>query len=51
MRLLILSQYYKPDPISKHVELTQELRQWGHMVSALTGFRIHFDTSTRLRTS
>ena len=38
MRVLILSQYYKPEPIPKPVELAQELRQRGHIVSVLTGF-------------
>ncbi len=38
MRLLILSQYYQPEPIPKPVELAQELKQRGHSVSVLTGF-------------
>lgn len=38
MRILILSQYYKPEPIPKPVELAVELRRRGHSVTVITGF-------------
>jgi glycosyltransferase involved in cell wall biosynthesis len=38
MRVLILSQYYDPEPILKPGELAQELRRRGHEVSVVTGF-------------
>ena len=38
MRILILSQYYKPEPIPKPVELAHYLKQRGHKVSVLCGF-------------
>ena len=38
MRVLILSQYYKPEPIPKPVELAEELRRRGHDVTVVTGF-------------
>ena len=38
MRLLILSQYYKPEPIPKPAELAQALRQHGDDVTVITGF-------------
>lgn len=38
MRVLILSQYFEPEPIPKPVELARELRNRGHEVSVLTGF-------------
>lgn len=37
MRILILSQYYTPEPIPKPVELAQALNQRGHTVSVVTG--------------
>lgn len=37
MRVLILSQYYKPEPIPKPVELASELAAHGHDVYVLTG--------------
>lgn len=38
MRVLILSQYYKPEPIPKPVELAQALREAGDEVTVVTGF-------------
>lgn len=38
MRVLILSQYYQPEPIPKPADLAQELRRRGHSVSVLTGY-------------
>lgn len=38
MRVLILSQYYKPEPIPKPSELAEYLRDKGHAVSVVTGF-------------
>ncbi|MCK4830794.1 glycosyltransferase family 4 protein, partial [bacterium] len=38
MHILILSQYYDPEPIPKPVELAQELQRLGHKVSVVTGF-------------
>ena len=38
MRVLILSQYYKPEPVPKPGELAEELRRRGHDVTVLTGF-------------
>lgn len=38
MRVLILSQYYKPEPIPKPVELAQALQQCGDEVTVITGF-------------
>lgn len=38
MRVLILSQYYKPEPVPKPEELAQELSKRGHAVAVLTGF-------------
>ena len=37
MRVLILSQYYKPEPIPKPAELAEELCRKGHSVSVVTG--------------
>ena len=37
MRILILSQYYDPEPIPKPAELAEELARRGHQVSVLTG--------------
>lgn len=37
MRVLILSQYYKPEPIPKLAELAEELSRKGHSVSVVTG--------------
>ncbi|MDA2928563.1 glycosyltransferase family 4 protein [Acidobacteria bacterium AH-259-O06] len=36
--MLILSQYYDPEPIPKPAELAQELKRRGHTVSVITGF-------------
>jgi glycosyltransferase involved in cell wall biosynthesis len=38
MRILILSQYYKPEPIPKPSELAHALRQQGDKVTVITGF-------------
>ena len=38
MHILILSQYYDPEPIPKPVELARELKFLGHEVSVVTGF-------------
>jgi colanic acid biosynthesis glycosyl transferase WcaI len=38
MRILILSQYYPPEPIPKAADLARELSQRGHVVSVLTGY-------------
>ena len=38
MRVLILSQYYDPEPVPKPAELAQELRRRGHEVEVITGF-------------
>lgn len=38
MRVLILSQYYTPEPVPKPSELAEALARRGHMVSVLTGF-------------
>lgn len=38
MRLLILSQYYRPEPVPKPAELAEELARRGHQVSVLTGY-------------
>jgi len=38
MRVLILSQYYKPEPIPKPAELAEDLSHKGHSVSVVTGF-------------
>ena len=38
MRVLILSQYYSPEPVPKPSELAEELARRGHQVSVLTGF-------------
>lgn len=38
MRILILSQYYAPEPIAKPVDLAQALRLCGDDVSVVTGF-------------
>jgi colanic acid biosynthesis glycosyl transferase WcaI len=37
MRILILSQYYDPEPVPKPGELARELRERGHEVEAITG--------------
>ncbi len=37
MRVLILSQYYKPEPIPKPAELAEELAHKGYSVSVVTG--------------
>ena len=37
MRVLILSHYYKPEPIPKPAELAEELVRRGHTVTVLTG--------------
>ena len=38
MNVLILSQYYDPEPVPKPAELALALRQRGHSVRAITGF-------------
>lgn len=38
MRVLILSQYYAPEPVPKPSELADALRRRGHDVSVLTGY-------------
>jgi len=38
MRVLILSQYYAPEPVPKPSELASALRLRGHEVSVLTGY-------------
>ena len=38
MRVLILSQYYTPEPVPKPSELAQALVERGHGVSVLTGY-------------
>ena len=38
MRVLILSQYYAPEPVPKPSELAEALRQRGHQVAVLTGY-------------
>lgn len=38
MRVLVLCQYYRPEPIFKAVELAEELKRRGHSVSVITGF-------------
>lgn len=38
MRVLILSQYYAPEPVPKPSELAEALVRRGHQVSVLTGF-------------
>lgn len=38
MRVLILSQYYHPEPVPKPMELAQALTEYGHTVSVITGF-------------
>ncbi|HET8772648.1 MAG TPA: glycosyltransferase family 4 protein [Thermoanaerobaculia bacterium] len=38
MRVLILSQYYDPEPVPKAGELARELRDRGHDVEVITGF-------------
>jgi glycosyltransferase involved in cell wall biosynthesis len=38
MNILILSQYYDPEPIPKPGDLARELRRRGHRVTVLTGY-------------
>lgn len=38
MHVLILSQYFDPEPIRKPIELAEELYLLGHKVSVITGF-------------
>ena len=38
MRILILSQYYEPEPLPKPSDLAQALAERGHVVSVVTGF-------------
>lgn len=38
MRVLILSQYYTPEPVPKPSELAEALARRGHTVSVLTGY-------------
>jgi colanic acid biosynthesis glycosyl transferase WcaI len=37
VRVLVLAQYYFPDPIPKPAEVAEELQRRGHQVSTLTG--------------
>lgn len=38
MRVLVLCEYYRPEPVFKAVELAEELKRRGHSVSVITGF-------------
>jgi putative colanic acid biosynthesis glycosyltransferase WcaI len=38
VHVLILSQYYDPEPVPKPAELAQSLQQKGHQVTVITGF-------------
>jgi colanic acid biosynthesis glycosyl transferase WcaI len=38
MRVLVLSQYYDPEPVPKAGELARALRDRGHSVQVITGF-------------
>jgi len=38
MRVLVLSQYYAPEPVPKPAELAQALAERGHSVAVVTGF-------------
>jgi colanic acid biosynthesis glycosyl transferase WcaI len=38
MRVLILSQYYSPEPVPKPAEMADALMRRGHQVSVLTGY-------------
>jgi colanic acid biosynthesis glycosyl transferase WcaI len=38
MRILILSQYYQPEPVPKSTELAAALTEFGHEISVITGF-------------
>jgi glycosyltransferase involved in cell wall biosynthesis len=38
MKVLVLSQYYDPEPVPKAAELARALRDAGHEVRAITGF-------------
>lgn len=38
MKVLVLSQYYDPEPVPKAAELARALRDGGHSVRAITGF-------------
>ena len=38
MRILILSQYYDPEPVPKPAELAEALTERGHEVAVVTGF-------------
>jgi hypothetical protein len=38
MRVLLLTQYYAPEPVDKFTDLARGLRQRGHQVEVITGF-------------
>ena len=38
MKILILTQYYKPEPLPKAAELAESLSQRGHEITIITGF-------------
>jgi colanic acid biosynthesis glycosyl transferase WcaI len=38
MRVLLLTQYYAPEPVTKFTELARGLRERGHQVEVITGF-------------
>lgn len=38
MRIMILSQYYDPEPVAKPGEIARELRSQGHETAVITGF-------------
>ena len=38
MNVLVLSQYYKPEPVPKPSEIAEELKARGHTVRVVTGF-------------
>src|SRR5205814_10331605 len=38
MQVLVLAQYYAPEPVPKPSEIAEELTKRGHSVTVLTGF-------------
>jgi lipopolysaccharide/colanic/teichoic acid biosynthesis glycosyltransferase/glycosyltransferase involved in cell wall biosynthesis len=38
MRVLLLTQYYAPEPVDKFTDLARGLRERGHLVEVITGF-------------
>lgn len=38
MKILLLSQFFEPEPFNKGISFAQELQSYGHKVTALTGF-------------